>query len=256
MLKPTIRKLIIDQVPESVSVNGHSVTVNKTVGSVPLNPLSVPAVNIKFVAEGTPYYRSIDDQADIVNDVLKEQDVRSVVVRYTVGAKDEVVTSSETFVYSTLQTAYTLSNVPVNQIKSVGSYVNGTDYKLSPNRDSIIWLKQLTNNTTFTVTYEWLDSGFFVCSELINFLIKNTFGEFRHILAKNGVNVLRSTGIIDLSDIYANDALSACSCDIVLTYTYSWSRALTEEDGSLLDSIELDVYMNENLVDTIVVTKQ
>jgi len=253
MLNLDVKKLLIREMPSSLTIDGHVFTIKKTTGSTPLNELTLPTINLKFIGEGTPYYRSFDDD-HIINDTLNQYQHTCVcTLRFTIAASDSIISASDSIKYLSGTNSYTLQRVPVLDITSVTGFVKDTDYQLSADRTAIEWIGTTpTVNANFTVNYQWINSGFYISHQILDYIMKDINGRVFNLLTPYGINVINYKGAVDLSDIYTNDALSAFSFDIVITYPFTWTTLI--ENSEIAETIELDLYVDEINAGTITVT--
>lgn len=254
MLNLDVKKLLLRELPASLTIDGYTFSIKRTIGSTPLNELSLPTVNLKFIGEGTPYYRSFDD-GHMYNDTMNTyQHTYTCSLRFTVAATDATINTSSSIKYISGTNSYTLPRVPVVDIIGVTGYVKNTDYRLSTDRTSIEWIGTTpANNATFVVEYTWINSGFYIANQLVDYIMQDVNGRVFDLLRPYGINIINSKGITDLSNIYTNDSLSAFSFDIVVTYPFTWSISISSEDSVLAESIILDLYVNEINTGTIVI---
>jgi hypothetical protein len=253
MLNLDVKKLLLRELPSSLTLDGHSFTIKRTIGSTPLNELSLPTINIKFIGEGAPYYRSFDD-GHVYNDTLnKYRHTYTCSLRFTCAAIDTIITTSESIKYVEGTSKYALARVPILDITSITGFVKNTDYRLSSDRTMVEWIGTTpANNITFTIEYTWINSGFYIANQMIDYIMQDVNGRVFDLLRPYGINIINSKGIVDLSDIYTNDALSAFSFDIIITYPFAWSTSIASDDATLAETIILDLYVNEINTGTIV----
>ncbi len=252
MLDINIKKLLISSIPSNISIDGYSFPIKKTLGSVPLNKLELPTVNIKFINEGDLYYRSIDDCCNIVDTTTTFNNINTCVVRYTVASTDVVINTSNPITYKTGTDIYTIPRVPVIDIIKVGSYIKNIDYKLSDDHTSIIWIgNKPSDNTIFNIEYKWINSGYYISNQLVSYLIKDFKGRIFNLIRDYGINIIDCKGVKDISDIYTSDSFNAFSFDFTITYPFTWSTTISEEDAVISDTFTFDLIVNDINVDKI-----
>jgi hypothetical protein len=252
MLNLDVKKLLLREIPSTLAIDGHSFTILRTFGSTPLNSLTLPTVNLKVIGEGTPFYRSFDDGHVFNNSLNIYQNTYTCTLRYTVAATDKVISASQSIKYLNGVNSYVLAGVPVKDIVSIPTFVKDVDYRLNNDRDEIEWIgNKPSANANFTVTYNWINSGLYISHQLLDYLMKDVRGRVFDLLSTYKINVVKSKGVVDISDIYANDALSAFSFDIVITYPFTWTTSILSEDAVTATQIDLDLYVNEINVGTI-----
>lgn len=251
MLPIQAKKTIINSVPSTVTLDNVTFQLQKSFGKAALNRLISPSVNISIISEGKRFSRSIDDCIEITDTTVSGSDLRTAILQYTVGASFQKRTASDT-IRKTNSSLYPLHHTPVTDITSVGSYVKGTDFVLENDHETLHWLKQgPAVDTNFTVSYEYLEDGYWISFGIADFLMQGCFSNLSNLLNKYNVSVVDVGDVIDLSDIYTNQSLSVCAFDVQLVYPYKWSRTATEEDGVLLESIDADLFVNEKFIETI-----
>jgi len=255
MLSLEIKKLLLRSIPSTITVDGHQFAINRTIGSTPLNTLTLPTINLKFIGEGTPYYRSFDDE-HIMNDTVNTyKNTYVCTLRYTIAATDTVISTTQSIKYLDGVNTYPIERVPVLDITNITGYEKNIDYRLNASHESITWIGDTPAvNANFTVEYDWIDSGLYIVSQFTEYLMKDVQGRVFDLLKPYGINMIGSKGGQDLSDIITNDALNAFSFDITITYPFTWTTTITTEDASIAESIDLNLYINEINAGTISTT--
>jgi len=256
MLNTDIKKLLLSVTPSNLTIDGHTFTITKTLGSVPLNELTLPTINIKFIGEGTPSYRSMDDGAIITDNVTSYVNTDMCTIRYTVAASDVVIETTETITYKTGTDIYQLHRVPSIDILSVGTFIKNTDYKLSTDHTSIQWIgSKPANNVPFTVRYTWSNSGYYISNQLIEYLAKDIRGRIFDLIKVYGINIIDFKGLKDISDIYVSDVFNAFTFDFIITYPFTWTTTISDLDAIIANTFTFDLIMNNINIDTISYTK-
>lgn len=223
---------------------------------MPLNKLTLPTININFI-ENTPYYRSLDDGVQTIDNGLKYNIVNSGIIRYTVGASNVIADTTETIKYITGTNLYTLHRVPVIDINNVGTYIKNIDYRLRPDHASIEWIgSKPSNNSNFIVNYKWVNSGYNVVHQLMDYLMKDVRGRVFNLFKDYNVNIIDFKPVVDISDIYASDAFNAFSFDFIITYPFTWNTILSDEDAVIANTFTFNLIVNNIDVDTISYTKE
>lgn len=253
MVDTDVKKLLVSSIPSSVIIDGHSFPIKKTLGSVPLNKLELPTINIKFINDGELYYRSIDDCCTTdINHNANFCNINSCVIRYTVAATDVVIDTSENITYKSGINSYNIKYVPAIDITEIGSYVKNTDYKLSTDHTSVEWIgNKPSNNTTFNIKYKWIDSGYYISDQLITYLIKDVKGRVFNLVKDYGINIIACKAVKDISDIYVSDSFNVFSFDVVITYPFTWNTTISEEDAITANKFTFDLIINNIEIDTI-----
>ena len=253
MLNLNVKKLLVREMPSTLTIDGHVFTINRTLGSTPLNNLSLPTVNLKFIGEGTPWYRSFDDEHTMNDTYNVFKHIYVCTLRYTVAAADTTISDTQSIKYLSGINTYAIARVPVKDITNIATFDKNVDYRLSLDRESVEWIDHTPAvNSNFTVEYDWIDSGLYISHQLIDYLMKDVHGRVFDLLRPYGIDVIDSKSVIDLSEIYANDALSAFSFDIIITYPYTWTTTLADE--YLADSVALSLLLENLDSDTLVET--
>jgi len=246
MLSLDVKKLLLRAIPPNISVDGYSFPICRTLGPTPLNTLTLPTVNLKVIGEGTPYYRSFDDNHTMNNSINTYKNTYVCTLRYTIASTDTVIPTTQSIQYVTGTNIYPLDGVPCLDITDIATYTKNTDYQLNVTRDAIEWIGNTpANDTTFIVEYNWVDSGMYITHQLTEYLMKDIHGRIFDMLKPYGIDMIDSKGVVDISDIYANDALSAYSFDIVITYPFTWTTSVSSEDAVVAESIALTLFVNE-----------
>jgi hypothetical protein len=253
MLNLDVKKLFVaSSIPSSLTIDGYSYPIRRTLGSTPIDKLILPTVNVRFFNEDTPYYRSIDDGCKIVDNISTFTNINACTVRYTVATEDFTTTASQSIKYVTGTDVYEILNKPVIDIVSIGTFVKNTDYKLSNDHTSIEWIgNKPSNNSTFNVNYKWTNSGYFINHQLTDYLIKYIKGNFLKTLNGYGIGIVDFKGVKDISDVYGSDVLNVFAFDFIITYPFEWNITLTDEDAVIANTITFDLYANGTNIDTI-----
>lgn len=255
ILNLNFKKLLLAEIPSSITIDGHTLPIEKTIGSVPLNKLTLPTINVNFI-ENAPYYRSIDDGAVIIDGGFKYNIVNSGIIRYTVGASSVTADTSTTMIYKTGTDLYTLPRVPVVNINNIGTYVKNIDYRLRSDHASIEWIgNKPANNASFVVNYKWVNDGYFISHQLIDYLMKDVRGRVFNLITNYNVNIIDFKSVVDISDIYVSDAFNAFSFDFIITYPFTWTSTISDEDAIIANTFTFNLIVNDIDVDTISYTK-
>lgn len=239
MLPVAVKKLLFNSIPTSFDVDGNTHSPKKTRGKFVLGEYSSPTINIAFIGDGTPYYTSIGDFEEIQNDTLVNRDVRTTIARYKVGANNTQANSTETITHSNGTTTYPLYHTPAIKINSIGPFVKGTDYNLA--NSEIEWIGSTPGDSEeFTVDYDYIEDGYWLTSSITDLLMKDILANLPKTLAEYKVDVQSVSRAHDISAIYSDEQVSALTFDVQLVYNYSWTRKLTDDDGPLIDSLDLE----------------
>lgn len=251
MLPIQTKKALINAIPSSIVVDGSTYQLQRTFGKASLNDIVSPTINIAIISDGKRYSRSIDDCTVITDTTVTGSDLRTAIVRYTIGATVQKLTRTET-IKKTNSSLYKLAHTPVLDITSIGSYVKGVDYKLENDHETLNWLKTgPAINTNFSVNYEYVEDGYWIVYGIADYLMQDILASLNSTLRQYNADVVKVGDIVDLSAIYTNDTLSVCVFDVQLVYPYKWTRAATEEDGVAIESIDVDLYVNDDFAGTI-----
>lgn len=252
MLDVDIKNILFSETPSNITIDGYNFSINKTSGSIPLNKLSLPTINIKFINDGNPYYNSIDDYTNIIDTTTNSTNIESCILRYTVAAIDTVIETEENITYKNGITTYQLQRAPTIDIISVGSYVKNVDYKLSQDHASIQWIGNTpANNSIFNVKYKWIDSGYYISQQIAEFLIKDFKGRIFNLIRNYDINIVDFKAIKDISDIYVDEAFHAFYFDFVITYPFTWTTTISDEDAVTADNFDFDLIINNVEIETI-----
>lgn len=252
MLSINIKQIMFSEIPSNLTIDGFSFPIKKTLGSIPLNKLSLPTINIRFIDDGNKYYRSIDDCVSSIDTTTNFVNVNSCILRYTVASTDVIIDAEDSITYKTGTDIYQLQRVPSIDIDSVGAYVKNIDYKLSSDHTSIQWIgSRPANNSIFNVKYKWVDSGYYVASQIAEYLIKDFRGRIFDILKSYGINIIDVHGVKDISDIYVDDSFNAFYFDFVITYPFTWSTTISDEDAITANNFDFDLILNNINIETI-----
>lgn len=241
VLPVNVKKFLYNAIPTTYTVDGVEFTTKNTNGKVALGEYSSPTINLSFIGDSTPHYESIGDFEEIDGNVLTNKDVRTVTARYKVGANNQLLTADETITFQLGTLQYSLNHTPVVKVNSIGSFVEGTDFNLI-NNDTIEWVGNTpADSEDFVVSYEYIEDGYWLVNAIADLLLKDIRTNVQSALTDYSVDILRISDITDLSEIYSDVQVSALAFDVRLVYNYSWSRTLTDEDGPLIDQIQLDL---------------
>lgn len=251
MLPAQVKKLLVKSIPSTVVVDGSTFQLQRSFGKAALNTVVSPTLNLSIISENKRYYRSIDDGYTKNGDTITESDIRTAVLQYKIGASTTKLTTSDTL-KKTTATLYTLPKPPVANINSIGSFVKNIDYCLLEDHETLSWLKSgPALNSNFTVNYDWIEDGYWIAYGIADYMIKDILANMRSVLIPYDIDVFKVGNVVDLSAIYADETFSACSFDVQLVYPYSWTRTFSEEDAVTLESIALDLHINDYDAGTI-----
>jgi hypothetical protein len=232
MLNEDAFKFIFALIPSSLMIHGSTQSIQKTIGSVPLNDVSCPTINMS-ITEGAPYYQSLDNCFFDDGDLRTEMDIRTAVLKFKVGATDIQNNVTQTISIEPQTNVYAL-NDPVLQINSVKNHFS-SDYQLTNDRSAIRWLNNIPAlGSTFEINYDWIDSGYWIAHNIMQFIIQNMLGNIRILLEPYNVNVLKVANVVDISKVYANQALTVFMVDVTITYPFTWTIDFSNFDDSLV----------------------
>lgn len=245
MLPIPVKKLLVRSIPSSIILDGSTFQLQKSFGKAALNTVVSPTINFSIISEGKRQYRSIDDNYTKTGDVVTESDIRTAILQYKIGASCITRNAIDT-IKKTDTTLYQFPKVPVVNINSIESFIKNIDYCLLEDHETLSWLTPgPALNSNFTVNYDWIEDGYWIAYGIADYMIQDILANMRSILAPYGINVFKVGDIVDLSTIYADEAFSACSFDVQLIYPYSWTHTPREEDAVTLESIALDLFVND-----------
>jgi hypothetical protein len=234
MLDITMQEYIFGFIPSSLSFNGTTLSIQKSLGNTPLNEVESPSVNLSFINNNAPFYRSIDQGFSQNNNEVKGEDIRSVMMRYKVGAIDTTKTISSNIVYRSGVVSYDIRG-PATSIRSIVSgqtTYTVNDYQLNSDRQSITWISSThpANNASFTVTYDCIFSGYAIASAIMQYLVKYGLSVLQQTLATNNMCIQEAEEVFDISKIYEQQALTVLAVDMLVTYPYSWTWILPPDE--------------------------
>lgn len=223
MLDINLQELIYSYIPTSLTIDDSVFEIQTTLGEVPLNSVECPTVNLSFIGNGTPYFRSIDQTFVADDQQVTGGDIRTVILRYKCGSVNIKKTVQKTIMFRAGQVTYPLQG-PVVVINSIEGFTI-TDYRLDTTRNSVTWIGQTPSpDTAFIISYDRIYSGYYLASKIIEYVIKDILGNSRIALATFEVDVLEVNDIVDISSIYSNTALTALAVDVQITYPFKWTQ--------------------------------
>lgn len=241
MLNSNIKRALVNSIPDTF----RGVEVKRSFGKNPYDVFENPVVNLTTPVDGVLHYRPIDDFAKIENNSVYNTDIRRTVLRFKVAATDAIVTSSEKITFALGTSKYKLTDVPVKELTSVGSFAIGTDCVLI-DRDTIEWIGATpADGEAFTVEYLAFMNGYWLANDIAEQLKADVRANLERRLADYKIRIDSVSDNTDISVTYADDKVSAFAFDVRVVYPWSWSRELTEEDGTLIELINVTVENNE-----------
>ena len=239
MIPAELKRLVFDNIPITYTVNGNSISSIKTVGLFPFNTYDGTVVNLRFPLDMLPYYRSADEMYNITNEILTRSKVYRGTIRFMIGSNDTTTTISEEHIYTTGTNIYTAIHNPILSVASltVGAiiFVEDIDYRIITNRSQIEWIGTTPNDSeTFTINYSYRERGYWIATEIAEYLAKWVELNFPTYLHEYGASIIDISSALDLTDDIAIDNLNIITFDVDIRYTFEWSRALTNEDGPVM----------------------
>ena len=227
--------------PDTMNIGGNTFTVNKSFGHNPYEQFAAPMVNITTVVDGVQHYRSADDFTSIDDSGIYSTDIRRTLLRFKIAATDVIAECSETLQFTSGVSTYELSSTPVRKIVSIGAFTEGVDYRLD-NRSVIEWIGSTPDDAAeFTVVYEAHFNSYWLANDMTDRLRMHLMANLEHALKGTGVRVQGVSDSVDISMTFADDNISAFAFDVTAVYPWSWKRELTEEDGPLIDNVNVTV---------------
>lgn len=232
MLSNEVKQILNQMVPSIFTVNGQEFTVAKTFGSSPLGDFTGPTINFSVIKDGTPHRKFIGELVS-VNDVdIRSGEAQTSLLRYKVAALDTKVQTSEEIVYRAGTGLYTLRNDPVLRVITPTENVT-----LREDRRTVA-LAGFADGETVTVSYEYIESGYWIASEIATQLRKEILANIKPQLTAHSVDVLQMSEAKDISAVFVRENVYGFAFDVQVVYTYYWSRSLTEEDGPLIGQVD------------------
>jgi hypothetical protein len=237
MLDIAMQDYIFSFIPSTLTYNGASFSIQKSLGTTPLNEVDLPSVNLTFNNNNSLYYRSIDEGFSFENNVIKGEDIRSVMLRYRVGATDATKTISTNIVYRSGISVYDVMGpaISINSITSGQTTYTSTDYELNSDRKSITWTgsNHPANNVSFIVNYSCIVPGYVIASAIMEYLVKYALSNLQQTLAAINLCIDSVEDVMDISKIYEQQALTVLAVDMVITYPFSWTYTLPPEEEAV-----------------------
>ena len=235
MLSNEVKKTLNQMVPSTFILNGHTFTVTKTFGNNPLGDFTGPTINFSIIKDGMPYRKFIGELVKVDDVSIRSGEAQASLMRYKVAAIDTKVQTFEAVVYRSGTNMYTLNNDPVLRIISPVE-----NFKLREDRRTIEWIGDTVpdDGETVTVSYEYVESGYWIASEIATQLRKYFLANIKPKLAAHSVDVLQMSEAKDISAVFVRENVYGFAFDVQVVYTYYWSRSLTEEDGPLIGQVD------------------
>ncbi len=239
MLSNEVKKVLNQMIPVTYTVNGTEVTPKQTFGGNPLGEFQGPTINFSLPVDGLSYRKFIGELVYTDETRLQSGEAQTSLLIYKVAALDTQTSATEEIVHSTGTQGYTLANGPLLSITSIAGFVAGVDYILGSDRKSVEWLGASTpaDSETFTVVYEYIESGYWIASQIATELRKYILANLKVTLAPYYVDVQHVSEARDISAVFVRENVFGFAFDVQVVYTYYWSRALTDEDGPILEQI-------------------
>jgi len=231
MLPIDAKQLLLNLLPS----NYNNLDIQRTIGRFN-GEIQYPSINISFPVEGTTYFKPPGDFEYINNELMYGQEIQTAICRFQVFAIDTKQRTTEEITVIDGQTEYDVSKTPIVDVH------NTSDYTVSSDHTGVEWQTSVPAGTeTFTVDYSYIENGYWIASKIIDNLLQDISARFRQELSQYNVDILEMTSTDDISMMYVNENITALTFDIKFIYPFKWSRALTDEDGVPLDTVNTTV---------------